>query len=120
MAINRYTIKEKEQLRRQCGSWLKYQREQIKRPENKNKVMTQRNVADALGNVTDSYISIIEKGIPALPEERWGEYADVIEVPRNEFARRMLFWLKPDIYDDLFGDREEYEKIYHEELRERA
>ena len=81
---------------RQLGSaWLRKQREQ--------RGLSQREVSDRLGIDSHTFISAIESGGPALPENRWEEYAKILDIDWQEFCKNMMMYFKPDIYKALFG-----------------
>jgi transcriptional regulator with XRE-family HTH domain len=81
---------------RQLGStWLREQRVRVR--------LSQRAVSDKLGIDSHTFISAIESGGPSLPEDRWEEYAQILEIDWQEFCKTMLMYFMPEIYKALFG-----------------
>ena len=82
-------------LRQQGSAWLRKQREK--------RGLSQREVAERLGIDSHTFISAIEAGGPALPEDRWEEYANILDIDWPLFCKNMTMYFKPDIYKALFG-----------------
>lgn len=83
-------------LRQQGSAWLRKQREQCG--------LSQRELSNRLGIDSHTFISAIESGGPALPEDRWEEYANILGIDWQDFCKNMIMYFKPDIYRALFGE----------------
>jgi len=86
---------QRAQLRQRGGAWLRQQRKQ--------RGLSQREVSEHLGIDSHTFISAIESGGPALPEERWEEYAKILGTDWPAFCIKMMMYFKPNIYTACFG-----------------
>ena len=90
------TPPDKHVTRRQSGAvWLRKKREERK--------LTQRDIAAKLNIDSQTFISAIEAGGPVLPEDRWKDYAKILEIDWRVFCKNMVMYFKPEIFDALFG-----------------
>ena len=52
--------------------------------------MTQREFGAELGYAYGNFIGMLETGQSRFPIDKWQRYAEVLEVPREEFLRRVF------------------------------
>lgn len=92
---HRFSNKQRSLLRQYGGEWLRKHRVSAG--------LKQRDVSERLdGMETAAYISVIEKGGPNLPEERWGDYAEILGLDWDYFCEHMLMFYKPSIYIGVY------------------
>lgn len=85
----------KEQLRKRMGAYVQGLRKDLG--------ITQRSLSDACGWDYYTYVSQIERGRDPLPEKDVATAADILNVPRYEFARTLLAHYHPDLYLAMYG-----------------
>lgn len=81
--------------RQEAGRWLKQLREA--------KGLAQPDVAKLLDKKYFTTISQWERGIQAVPAEDWAPYARLLGVKPKDFAKRLLRWYDPHVWEILFG-----------------
>ena len=84
-----------QKLRKRGGSWLKQQREAAE--------LTQREIANKVGLAYYTFISQVENGVGRIPPDLYEAYADALELPLRDFARKMLEFYDPFTHRALFG-----------------
>lgn len=84
-----------ERMRKKGGQYLKALRTK--------RGLTQRALADRLGLEYYTFISQMEVGHARVPTELYPKMAEVLGVPRAEFARHMLKFYDPVVYNEIFG-----------------
>lgn len=85
-----------QELRRAAGNWLRNQREAVG--------FSQTDLARALNLEYYTFISQIENGRGRIPANRYVDWADALQIPRREFAMRMMQYYDPVTYELIFGD----------------
>jgi len=78
-------------LRRDAGVWL--------RDERKRAGYSQTDLARKLGLDYYTFISQIENGRGRIPSVRFADWADALDIPRREFAMRMIKYYDPHTYE---------------------
>lgn len=84
----------KERLRL-CGQWLCSLREA--------QDLTQTELAAKVGGVLNTYVSQVETGARRISPERYGEWAEALDVDLRTFAVELLFYYDPITHRLLFG-----------------
>jgi len=75
--------------------------------------MTLLDVAARLGYKWGNFIGMIETGAAQFPLDKWEQYAEVMEVPKHEFLRKVLEELHPRMlsyleFRDPFSDQRRF------------
>lgn len=83
-------------LRRSAGEWLKGLREE--------RGLSQTDLAELVGVEYYSFISQIENGRGRIPSGRYAKWADALGLKRRDFAKNLLKFYDPIVYDLLFDD----------------
>jgi transcriptional regulator with XRE-family HTH domain len=86
-----YDIK---QLRQDAGRWLKQLRE--------SRGLSQRDLARLVGLNFYTFISQLETGRGRVPAERYGVWAEALNVEPQAFVRELLRYYDPVTYRYLF------------------
>jgi len=81
-------------LRKLGGQWLKKQRETVG--------LSQREFAKEVALPYYTFISQVESGTARIPQEHYEIWARVLKIPVAVFAREMLKYYDPIIFDLLF------------------
>jgi transcriptional regulator with XRE-family HTH domain len=87
---------ESKQLKIALGQYLKRMREKAN--------LTQAQVSMPLGFGYNSAVSQIENGTARIPQELYGPWADVLGIPRHEFAIIVLKHLEPGLFKIMDPD----------------
>lgn len=82
--------------RTEVGRWLKARREEAG--------MTQKDLAEKVGSVYNTFISQIELGVGRIAPERYTEWQEALNVDRKTFALQMIKAYEPEAYRMLFID----------------
>jgi len=82
-------------LRKLGGQWLKKRRETVG--------LSQREFAKVVGLPYYTFISQVESGTARIPQEHYEIWARALEIPVTGFAREMLKYYDPIIFDLLFS-----------------
>ncbi len=78
------------------GTWLKSKREAAG--------LSQRELAEILGLKFYNFISQIENGRSRVPVELMAPWAAALQMPLKEFARELVYYFEPLLYEALFGE----------------
>ena len=81
-------------LRKQAGAWLKELRS--------NAGLSQVELAERLGLKYYTFISQVENGFGRVPTDAMEGWAQALDVPPPEFARKLLSSYDPELYRLLF------------------
>lgn len=76
----------------------------LQKCRSKNKLL-QRDISDALGYETHTYISALENGHETLPLIRYPEYCAMVKANPRRFARTMLKYDYPQIFEMIWGKK---------------
>lgn len=82
-------------LRKLGGQWVKKQRQTVG--------LSQREFAKKVGQPYYTFISQVETGTARIPQEHYEIWARALEIPVTSFAREMLKYYDPIIFDLLFS-----------------
>ncbi|MGA0393896.1 MAG: helix-turn-helix domain-containing protein [Rhodospirillales bacterium] len=77
------------------GRWLRARRLELN--------LTQEQLSQRLDGYSNTMISAIETGGPALPQQHWDDYADALEVDTIIFKKNMSMYYAPIAFDSLMG-----------------
>ncbi len=89
---------EAKQLRREAGAWLKERRHKAG--------LSQMELANRVGLKYYTFVSQVENGFGRVPSESMETWADCLGIPLREFARTLLSYYDPQLYQVLFGEVE--------------
>jgi DNA-binding XRE family transcriptional regulator len=89
---------EVQELRKAAGGWLRGLRER--------RGLSQRELASMVGAEYYTFISQLETGRGRVPPDRYGNWAQALEVEPREFVKTLLAYYDPITYRFLFGDEE--------------
>jgi transcriptional regulator with XRE-family HTH domain len=84
-----------KELRKRAGTWLKQRRQAVG--------LSQIELAQKLGFKYYTFISQVENGFGRVPSQSMEDWAAVLGIPPDEFARRLLSYYDPDLHRILFG-----------------
>ena len=84
------------ELRRQGGRWLREQRERAN--------LSQRQLAAKVGAEYYTLVSQLETGRGRVAPDDYVVWAEALDISPQEFARTMMRFYDPVIFDILFGD----------------
>ena len=84
---------EHRELRRQGGKWLRQLR--------KNVGLSQKQLASQLDIEFDTLIAQLESGIGRVPTHRYGDWANVMQIPIETFVRELLRYYDPVAFEFL-------------------
>lgn len=87
-----------QELRIEAGVWLKEMREAAG--------LSQRVMARTLGLEYYTFISQVENGRGRIPPNRYRDWAHALGVDDKVFAKTLLKFYEPVIYDMLFEENE--------------
>jgi transcriptional regulator with XRE-family HTH domain len=82
--------------KKRAGSWLKEQRQKAG--------LSQVDLATKLGLKYYTFISQIENGYGRVPSQTMADWARALGIRPSHFARTLLGYYDPALYDALFGD----------------
>lgn len=82
-------------MRKRFGSHLRQMREEAG--------LTQRDIAAHLGYDYYTQVSQIERGLGRVPPEDIGTWAKLLKQDPKDFAKLVLYWTDPFIYQALYG-----------------
>jgi transcriptional regulator with XRE-family HTH domain len=94
MSDNKILVRRSDEvpeLRRDIGVWLREARQRAG--------YSQSDLARALGLEYYTFISQIENGRGRIPSTRYADWADTLNIPRREFALRMVQHYDPHTYE---------------------
>lgn len=80
--------------RAEVGRWLKARREEAG--------LTQKDLAEKVGSVYNTFVSQIELGVGRIPPERYLEWCVALDVEPKIFALQMIKANEPEAYRMLF------------------
>jgi transcriptional regulator with XRE-family HTH domain len=80
--------------RTEVGRWLKARREAAG--------LTQKDLAERVGSVYNTFISQIELGVGRIAPERYQEWCEALDVEPKVFALQMIKAYEPEAYRMLF------------------
>jgi transcriptional regulator with XRE-family HTH domain len=92
-------------LYQQAGRWLKDLRTDAG--------LTQQQIAKALGYDYYTTISQIERGLTRVPPKDLGKWASLLKMPVADFARQLLSYYDPHMFEALFGHKEKQHHARH-------
>lgn len=92
---NKRRTEEIRALRKLGGQWLKKQREAAG--------LSQRELAKEVGLPNYTFVSQVESGTARIPQEHYEIWARALKAPVAAFAREMLKYYDPIIFDLLFA-----------------
>lgn len=84
-----------KKLRKQAGLYIQGLR--------KDAGLTQNELAKRLGLDYYTFISQVENGFNRVPPESMSEWARALKVDQQEFAKKLLSFYDPHMYQALFG-----------------
>ncbi len=84
-----------KKLRKQAGLYVKGLRQDAG--------LTQNELAKRLGLDYYTFISQVENGFNRVPPDKMHDWAKALKVDPQEFARRLLGFYDPHMYQALFG-----------------
>jgi len=87
-----------KQLRKDAGTWLRELRQRAG--------LSQIDLAARLELKYYTFISQVETGYGRVPTESMGAWAEALGVKPSEFARRLLAFYDPDLYELLFEEKQ--------------
>jgi transcriptional regulator with XRE-family HTH domain len=88
----------RQRLRKDGGAWLRRCREEAG--------LSQRELAERIEVGYYTFVSQIEAGRGRIPAERYGIWADALDMNAKEFVRNILSFYEPSTHQILFGDEE--------------
>jgi transcriptional regulator with XRE-family HTH domain len=91
---NARATEEAKRLRKEAGKWLKELRQAAG--------LSQIDLAARLGFKYYTFVSQIENGFGRVPSESLAVWAGSLGVPPAEFARKLLSYYDPRLYQALF------------------
>mgnify|MGYP000238418964 CR=1 FL=1 len=99
----RRTESETLELRREAGQWLRELR--------KNRGLSQRQLANAVGLEYYTFVSQLENGHGRLPPDKYVVWAEALGVEPRGFVRRLMSYYDPVTYSVLFDDDGERDQV---------
>ena len=97
----RRSAKLTQQLRNQAGEWLRELRER--------RGLSQRQLAQKVGNEYHTFISQVENGRGRIPPDGYLIWASALGVEPREFVRALMSYYDPATYNIVFGDGSQFE-----------
>ena len=91
---DRGPTKQISERRAEMGRWLRDAREA--------NGLSQRDLATRLHLDYYTFISQLENGRGKIPTTRYAEWADALNVGRQEFVKKIIFFQEPTTYEILF------------------
>lgn len=85
-----------QELRVEAGVWLRNLRDEAD--------ISQKVMARMLGLEYYTFISQLENGRGRIPQNRYRDWAHVLEIDEKKFAKTLLKYYEPVIYEMLYGE----------------
>lgn len=86
----------KKRMRQEAGFYVRALRERMG--------LSQVELSMRLGLSFNSFVSQVETGRSRIPTSSMPEWAAALEVDEREFARNMLRYYEPALYEVIYGD----------------